>query len=98
MLDEFQTTPTRRRALWMAPLGLTALGAFWVRRKILAPEPLPSANTGEDITLIDFADDGTRRGEVHTKKLVRSDTEWFTRLTPQQYYVTRKHSTDTPYT
>jgi peptide-methionine (R)-S-oxide reductase len=30
-------------------------------------------------------------------KLVRSQADWWGRLTPQQFYVTRNHNTDTPF-
>jgi peptide-methionine (R)-S-oxide reductase len=99
MFDEFQTVQTRRRALWLAPLGLGAAALGWFKFIVLKPEELPaSAAQLEDLTLTEFADSGQNLGAVHVKKVVRTDSDWFTRLTPQQYYVTRKHSTDMPYT
>jgi peptide-methionine (R)-S-oxide reductase len=98
MFDQFQESPTRRRALWLVPLGLGTAAAAWFKFSVLKPEELPSGAAQEDLTLVEFDDSGSNLGLVHVTKVVRTDTDWFTRLTPQQYYVTRKHSTDTPYT
>jgi peptide-methionine (R)-S-oxide reductase len=98
MFDQAKDNPTRRRVLWVTPLMLGAAGFVWFRRNVLTPEALPGSETGEQVSIVKFSDQGQNLGLVSLKKVVRTDTDWFTRLTPQQYYVTRKHSTDTPFT
>ncbi|MEO8100810.1 MAG: peptide-methionine (R)-S-oxide reductase MsrB [Acidobacteriota bacterium] len=85
-----ETSFSRRRALWGAGtvLGLGAV-ALWRRNAGFAG--LPAASAGP---LVDFSDDGIRQGAANPQTLVRADSEWFTRLTPQQYYVTRMKATD----
>lgn len=98
MFDQPIDDPTRRRVLWITPLVLGGLALVWFRRNILAPERIPGSETGEQVSLVKFSDLGENLGLVTVRKVVRTDSDWFGRLTPQQYYVTRKGSTDMPFT
>lgn len=98
MFDFGKEDPTRRRVLWITPIALGCLGLAWFRRNVLSPEVLPSSETGAQVSIIKFNDQGQNLGEATIPKVVRTDSDWFGRLTPQQYYVTRKASTDTPFT
>jgi peptide-methionine (R)-S-oxide reductase len=51
-----------------------------------------------EVSIEQFDDAGTSTGVVHVQKLVLSDDEWMRRLSPQQYYVTRRQHTDQPFT
>jgi peptide-methionine (R)-S-oxide reductase len=90
--------PTRRLVLWITLPTLAAGGFLWWRRGIASRDPLPGSDSGEEVSVVDFSDSGARLGLERVRKVVRSDSEWWARMTPQQYYVTRRHSTDTPYT
>ena len=48
--------------------------------------------------IAEFSDSGVKLGTRSVPKIVRSEAEWWGRMTPQQFYVTRNHSTDTPFT
>ncbi len=98
MFDQAKDDPTRRRVLWVTPVLLGAAGFVWFRRNVSAPASIPGSETGEQVSLVRFGDQGQNLGLMSVKKVVRDDSDWFGRLTPQQYYVTRKHSTDTPFT
>jgi peptide-methionine (R)-S-oxide reductase len=98
MFDQAKDDPTRRRVLWVTPVLLSAAGFVWFRRNVSAPASIPGSETGEQVSIVRFSDKGQNLGLMSVKKVVRDDADWFGRLTPQQYYVTRKHSTDTPFT
>jgi peptide-methionine (R)-S-oxide reductase len=82
---------TRRRAVIIAPFAFGALYAL-TSRKGEAPPP------SEDVTIVPFDDSGNPQAPVRTKTVVHTDAEWRKILTNQQFYVTRRENTDTPYT
>jgi peptide-methionine (R)-S-oxide reductase len=47
---------------------------------------------------VDFADSGQKRGLVRRRRVVHSDAEWKGILNAEQFYVTRRGTTDTPFT
>lgn len=53
--------------------------------------------TGQ-VTIVQFDDSGKSVGPAKVDKVVLSDHEWRTRLSAEQYYVTRRQNTDTPFT
>jgi len=83
---------TRRRALVITPFAFAGLYALTSRREATRLTP------AGDVTIADFNDRGEKAGEVRRARIVRSDAEWRKTLTNGQFYVTRRGSTDTPYT
>src|SRR5260370_2550335 len=49
------------------------------------------------VTIVEFADDGTRVGRKTLAKVRRSDEEWKKLLTAAQFQVTRRAPTELPY-
>src|SRR5260370_38669547 len=49
------------------------------------------------VTIVEFADDGTRVGRKTLAKVRRSDAEWKKLLTPAPFHVTRLAATAFPY-
>jgi peptide-methionine (R)-S-oxide reductase len=82
---------TRRRAILITPLAFGAIVAL-TSRKGVAPAQ------AEEVTIIPFDDSGNALAAEHRKTIVRSDAEWRKILTSEQFYVTRRENTDTPYT
>jgi peptide-methionine (R)-S-oxide reductase len=87
---------TRRRALVITPFAFAGIYAL-ASHKGTTKGSTPGA-VGEEVDIIQFDDAGTRIGPAHLKLVVKSDSEWRKVLTSEQYYVTRRENTDTPFT
>src|SRR5678816_2949656 len=44
----------------------------------------------EDVTIVDFADNGERRGVVRVPKVVKSEAEWRKQLSPLAFAIARE--------
>lgn len=94
MLRAIADRLTRWRVLWIAPLvfaGLIALSSHKAGRS-------PDSVAEPDVNIVEFNDAGERIGPARVTRIVRSDTEWRKMLSAEQFYVTRKQSTDLPFT
>jgi peptide-methionine (R)-S-oxide reductase len=83
-----------RRAIFAMPVvlsGLAAGYALWRRRS----EPAAATRT---VTIVAFSDAGESLGPVERPAVVKAEADWHARLSPQQFYVTRQGTTDTPFT
>lgn len=86
--DEF----SRRRVMWITPLAVVGLVAVYSRKG-------DSEQTlAGDVTIVQFNDHGQRQGPAQVKRVARSESEWRRVLTNDQFFVTRRQSTDTPFT
>ena len=57
---------------------------------------LVAANTKgpKQVTIVEFTDDGQRKGVVTVDKIIKTDAEWRKLLTPEQFRVTRQSATE----
>jgi peptide-methionine (R)-S-oxide reductase len=92
----------RRKVLWLIPAALGSGVAALVARRLswrydtLPAPPAPQA-PGQEVSIVDFSADGKNLGAKLSRKVAHLDSYWLAHLTSQQYYVTRKKATDTPY-
>jgi peptide-methionine (R)-S-oxide reductase len=84
----------QRRALLIAPLAFAGLVAI-ASRKGDSSGPV---DPNQEVAIVEFDDAGKRTGPVRRKRVFHTDAEWRKLLSAQQFYVTRKQSTDTPFT
>jgi peptide-methionine (R)-S-oxide reductase len=86
-----------RRAFLLMPVAFAGLMALYARRE----RPLPDAagqGSGPEIELVIFSDHGRTRKTVLMQKTVKTDAEWRSELTPEEYAVTRKRGTERAFT
>ena len=60
-------------------------------------EPAPAAMP-KQVTLVDFTDDGERKGTISVLTIQKSDAEWRKQLSADSYEVTRRAGTERPFT
>lgn len=91
VLENWKDVLTRRRALVITPFAFAGLYALSSRKP-------PAGPPAGDVTIVDFNDRGEKLGTAKRANIVRADAEWRKTLTVDQFYVTRRGSTDTPFT
>lgn len=57
-----------------------------------------SSQDGCEVTIVEFDDHGRSLGRIRRQAVVRSDAQWRVRLSIEAFYVTRRQTTDTPFT
>ena len=91
---------TTRRGFIFGAATLVAGGVFLgverATRGPLAEEPEPQGPSAP-VTIVRFADDGSRIGRVTVPKIRKTTEEWRSQLTPGQFAVTRLAGTEEPY-
>jgi peptide-methionine (R)-S-oxide reductase len=92
--DRSQSKVSRRAFL----VSAAAIGAglyFWSGRKTQSAEAhMPNQKPPEDVTIVEFADSGERKGVVREPKIVKSDSEWQKQLTPNAFDIARHEDTE----
>jgi peptide-methionine (R)-S-oxide reductase len=55
------------------------------------------ADDESEVSIMEFNDAGEKTGLVRVKRVAHTEAEWRKLLTLQQFYVSRKHTSDLPY-
>jgi peptide-methionine (R)-S-oxide reductase len=100
MLEGLSTsTPDRtpRRAFFFMPLALAGFAALGLRKERPVPDAR-SSGTGAPVEIVVFSDNGRKRETVHVNKIEKSDAEWKSELTPEEFAVARKKGTERAFT
>jgi peptide-methionine (R)-S-oxide reductase len=82
-----------RRALLIAPFALAGV----VPLSMCGDDEGPVVHTGEEVVIVEFDDNGMKRGPARVAKVIRSNAEWRKLLNSEQFYVTRRQGTDTAF-
>ena len=85
-----------RRAFLIMPAAFAALTAIASRRDRRRADP-NAPGSGAEIRIVSFSLKGERR-IVSTNKIEKTDAEWRSQLTPEQYAVARKAGTERAFT
>jgi peptide-methionine (R)-S-oxide reductase len=73
--------------------------AFWALRRATHRDlpPVSAANAPGTVTIVEFAANGTKTGKGPVARIVKTDAEWKSQLSPNSYQVTRHAGTERAY-
>ncbi len=93
-VENIKAAFTRRRALLIAPFALAGVAVLAMRKGRDSDGSGSTAESNEEVNIVQFDDMGRKLGVAQIKKVVRSNGEWHKQLSAEQYYVTRQQGTD----
>lgn len=90
---------TRRTFLSVCGLGMAA-ALYWSSRKEKKgiDTMATKTTTPEEVTIVEFSDDGRKIGAAKMPKVVKSDEEWKKELSPNAYNIARHDDTEMAFT
>ena len=86
-----------RRAVLIMPVAFAGLMAMLYRKEREVPDPRTDGE-GAAVEIVDMADNGERRGVIHTRKVVKSESAWRAQLAADEFAVTRQKGTERAFT
>jgi peptide-methionine (R)-S-oxide reductase len=98
MFQQSVSNTIPRRAFLLMPLTLAGLVSLYSR--VRRPE-LPfkdEIGSGTEVTIAVFRPNGERTSSIRTHKLVKTDAEWKSALSSDEFAVTRRKGTERAYT
>jgi peptide-methionine (R)-S-oxide reductase len=97
MFEPVAQTRIPRRALLLMPVAFAGLLAVSNRRE----RPLADARrsgAGPRLKLVLISDNGRQRETIEVNKIVKTDAEWQSELSPEEFAVARKKGTERAFT
>jgi peptide-methionine (R)-S-oxide reductase len=79
------------------PLAFAGLMALYARKDRPLPDPARSG-AGAEVELVIFSDHGRKRETVVMQKIVKTDAEWRSELTEEEFAVARQRGTERAFT
>jgi len=88
-----------RRAFIVSAATAVSGVAFWALRKTYLTEPqmVDAASAPANVTIVEFAANGSRTGKVTVPRIIKTDAEWKQQLSAISYQVTRHAGTERAY-
>ena len=96
-LEAKSAARTRRMFLTSAAATLGGL-ALWSWKKSRIVEAAAAAGVPQDVTIVQFSDEGKRLAKVKIAKVVKTEEEWRKQLPPGAFEITRHADTEFAYT
>ncbi len=97
--DGLSSSSVGRRAFLV--ISGAALAGLALRR-YLGPAPTQAGaeplGPPQKVTIVEFTDDGARKGAITVPKIQKTEAEWKKQLSPNAFEVTRHEGTEPPFT
>jgi peptide-methionine (R)-S-oxide reductase len=97
--DGLSSRTVGRRAFFVASGAAIAGLALW-RYSGSTPSQAAAEPLGPPalVTIVEFTDDGVRKGAITVPKIQKTEAEWRKQLSPNAFEVTRNEGTEPPFT
>jgi peptide-methionine (R)-S-oxide reductase len=86
------------RRVFFATAATAVAGYVLLERHAVLAAPSAPKNPEGPVTVVQFGDDGKAVGKVTVPRVIKTDAEWRSQLSPLSYDVTRREGTERPYT